>query len=127
MPSARRAAQSSHQRIPTGETSSGAKKRTAGSRGSKTRGRTSSEKMSLEQQARNLVASVEPLLALFSELDDVFTEDGALTPEFRKISLGRCYEAWQRCRKAFDPEFKSEDYRRPRRRGPFARHTDHGD
>jgi hypothetical protein len=76
--------------------------------------------MSLEQQARCLVGSVEPLLALFAELDAVFTEDGALTPPFRKITAGRCYEAWQRCRKAFDPEFVAADYRRPRRRGPLA-------
>lgn len=121
--SARRAAQSSRQRIPT-ETSVGAKKKTAGSRSSKTRGRTSWETMSLEQQARSLVGVVEPLLAFFAELDDVFTEDEALSPEFRKISLGRCYEAWQRCREALDPDFVAADYRRPRRRGPLARATE---
>lgn len=71
-------------------------------------------KQSLAKQARCLVGSVRPLLELFSELDDVFTEDEALSPEFRQVSLGRCYEAWQRCRKAFDPDFVASDHRRPR-------------
>lgn len=120
--SARRAARSSRQRIPTEPTTKGASGKTAGSRSSKTRKSKSSTTRSLEQQALLLVAATEPLLAFFAELDDVFTEDEALSPEFRKISLGRCYEAWQRCRKAFDPDFVAADYRRPRRTdGPLAR------
>lgn len=72
-------------------------------------------KRTLLYQARCLIGAVRPLLALFSELDDVFTEDEALTT-YKQVSLGRCYEAWQRCREAFDPDFKAADYRRPRGR-----------
>lgn len=62
----------------------------------------------------DLVKAVTPLLELFAMLDAVFTEDDALTIN-RRVSLGRCYEAWQTCRKAFDPEFVAAEARRPRR------------
>lgn len=122
--SARRAGRSSRQRIPTDETTSGASARTVPSRSSRTRKSKSSTTRSLEQQALLLVAATEPLLALFSELDDVFTEDGALSPEYRKISLGRCYEAWQRARKAFDPDFVAAEHRRPKGWQPRGRRKD---
>lgn len=77
---------------------------------------------SVVTRARELVGAVGPLLELYAALDDVFTEDNALTPEFRKVSLGRCYEAWKKCRKAFDPDFVAAEHRRPRtRRGLSAR------
>jgi type VI protein secretion system component VasF len=62
----------------------------------------------------DLVAAVTPLLELFAMLDAVFTEDDALTIN-RRVSLGRCYEAWQTCRKAFDPDFVSAEARRPKK------------
>lgn len=66
-----------------------------------------------EQRANVLVSTVEPLLELFSVLDAVFTEDDALTLH-KQVSLGRCYEAWQRARAALDPGWSKDD--RPRRR-----------
>lgn len=61
----------------------------------------------------DLARAVVPLLELFSMLDAVFTEDDALTIN-KQVSLGRCYEAWQTCRKAFDPDFVARDHRKPR-------------
>lgn len=57
------------------------------------------------------------LLALFADVDGVFTEDDALSPAKRKMSLGRCYESWKRCRIILDPEFKPELHQRPPRFG----------
>jgi hypothetical protein len=53
------------------------------------------------------------LLALFAQIDGVFTEDDALSPSKRKMSLGRCYEEWKRCRKVLDPEFDPTNHQRP--------------
>ena len=66
-----------------------------------------------------LTEATEPLLALFAVCDDVFTEDGALSPELRQVTLGRIYEEWQRTRKFFDPEFVASEHRRPRRPSVF--------
>lgn len=57
------------------------------------------------------------LLALFAQLDAVFTEDDALSPSKRKMSLGRCYEEWKRCRTVLDPEFDPKNHQRPSRFG----------
>lgn len=61
-----------------------------------------------------MLAAVVPLLEMFAMCDDVFTEDDALSPEKRQISLGRLYEQWKRTRTALDPEFESTQ--RPRKK-----------
>lgn len=75
--------------------------------------------MPYQHKVDSLVAATAPLLALFAVCDDVFTEDEALSPEMRKVTLGRIYEEWQKTRKYFDPDFVAADYRRPRRRSVF--------
>lgn len=52
-----------------------------------------------------LAAATRPLLELFSVVDDVFTEDDALSAEKRQMSLGRIYRGWKECRAALDPDF----------------------
>ena len=56
------------------------------------------------------------LLELFSTLDDTFTEDDALSPEKRQMTVGRVYRAWKDARLAMDPEFDSRLFREQRRR-----------
>lgn len=68
-----------------------------------------------EQRFRELLGLVTPMLELFANLDDVFTEDNALSPEKRQMSLGRCYRAWKRCRAAMDPEYDGGRDNRDRR------------
>jgi len=53
------------------------------------------------------------LLSLFAMVDDVFTEDDALSKPKRRMSLGRIYEEWKRCRATLDPTFnpKNQDRR----------------
>lgn len=55
------------------------------------------------------------LLSMFAMCDDVFTEDDALSPEKRQMSLGRIYEEWKRCREKLDPEFDRRSDERPKR------------
>lgn len=87
----------------------------AASRGSTTtRKRKSWTGLSSQKRAEILIAAVEPLLELFATVNDVFTEDEALSPEYRQVSLGRVYEAWKDCRTQIDPEFVAEEHRRPR-------------
>jgi hypothetical protein len=97
------------------ETSSDA--RSAKQRGKKRKKRSRFAKVPYQHKVDLLIAATEPLLALFAVADAVFTEDNALTTEKQK-SLGRLYEEWQRCRKAFDPDFVASDYRQPRRWTP---------
>lgn len=61
-----------------------------------------------------MLAAVVPLLELFAMVDDVFTEDDALDPSKRQMSLGRIYEQWKRTRAALDPGWDHDA--RPRRR-----------
>lgn len=60
-----------------------------------------------------LVKVQAALLDLFSVLDAIFTEDDALSPAKRKMSLGRAYESWKRCRAVLDPEFDPTNHQRP--------------
>lgn len=59
---------------------------------------------------------VQPLLEMFSVLDDVFTEEDAFSNEKIKTSLGRIYRAWKKVRTIMDPDFDSERWRHNRRR-----------
>lgn len=60
-------------------------------------------KQPIEDQIIVLCNVTSPLLELFGTLDDVFTEDEALTLPKRMMSLGRCYRAWKKCRQELDP------------------------
>lgn len=48
---------------------------------------------------------MRPYFELFAEVDDVFTEDDALSPEKRQMGMGRLYRAWKKARKELDPDF----------------------
>lgn len=52
------------------------------------------------------------LLSMFAMVDDVFTEDDALSKEKRRMSLGRIYEEWKRCRADLDPKFNPKKHDR---------------
>lgn len=45
------------------------------------------------------------LLSMFAMCDDVFTEDDAMAKEKRRMTMGRIYEEWKRCRAILDPTF----------------------
>lgn len=95
------------------ETRSGTSARTARRSGSSTRsGKYNS--LTAEQRANVVLGTVDPLLEMFAMLDDVFTEDDALSAEKRQMSLGRVYEAWKRTRAALDPDWDPAE--RPRRK-----------
>lgn len=57
------------------------------------------------------------LLSLFAMVDAVFTEDDALSSSKRRMTLGRIYEEWKRCRAVLDPEFDPKEHVRPPRYG----------
>ena len=71
--------------------------------------------LTAEGRVAQLVACVSPLLELFADIDSVFTEDDALDPTKRQMSLGRCYRSWKQCRTLLDPEFAPERDTRDRR------------
>ena len=54
---------------------------------------------------------MEPFFVLFAEVDDVFTENDAMAPEKRQMSMGRLYRAWKKARAELDPDFESKRYR----------------
>jgi hypothetical protein len=49
-------------------------------------------------RVNQLIGATNPLLALFAAVDDVFTEDDAMSPEKRQMSLGRIYRQWKKTR-----------------------------
>jgi len=53
-----------------------------------------------------------PFIELAAVVDDVFTEDDALSPEKRQTGMGRMYRAWKQWRTEVDPDFN------PQRRQP---------
>jgi hypothetical protein len=86
------------------------------SRGRRQKRRSRFTRVPYQHKVDLLVEATQPLFAV---CDAVFTEDEALSPEMRKVTLGRIYEEWQRTRKHFDPDFVASDYRRPRRTSVF--------
>lgn len=58
-----------------------------------------------EDREKELLALVAPLLEFFAEIDDIFTEDDALSPAKRQMGMGRAYRAWKRVRVVMDPEW----------------------
>lgn len=72
-------------------------------------------------RARALVNATEPLLELFALVDDVFTEDDAMSPEKRQIGMGRIYEQWKRTRAALDPTWDASATNRQRMGRPWKR------
>lgn len=64
------------------------------------------------EQTQRLKEVQEALLSLFAMIDAVFTEDDALSKAKRRMSLGRCYEEWKRCRKVLDRKFDPERHDR---------------
>lgn len=55
--------------------------------------------------ARQLAVML-PFIELFADVDAVFTEDDALSPEKRQMSLGRIYRSWKNARAWLDPDFE---------------------
>ena len=72
------------------------------------------ESLTPEQRFRELLGLVTPMLEFFADIDDVFSEDDALSAEKRQMGLGRCYRAWKRCRTAMDPDYDPERDQRER-------------
>lgn len=56
--------------------------------------------------AIRLAMATEPLVSLFSTVNDVFEEDDAFDPNRMKAGFGRIYREWKKCRAAMDPNFK---------------------
>lgn len=82
------------------------------------RGQTKSSRRSRSSSAdltRELLEAVKPLCEMFATVDDVFTEEDALSPEMRQASLGRIYRTWKSVRKQLDPDFDSAQWRHDRR------------
>lgn len=93
-------------------------KRLASKRG-KTRGASApqpSGAYSLEERYWELLELMQPLFEFFSEVDDVFMEDDALSAEKRQMGMGRLYRSWKRARDVMDPYYHPEDDQRDTRR-----------
>lgn len=63
-----------------------------------------------QQKEQGDAALLLLLLDLFSVVNDVFTEEDALKPEKRQMSLGRIYRAWGKFCRELDPDFDSATY-----------------
>lgn len=69
------------------------------------------EKVRKLPHAQHLSVIQIHLLELFATVDDVFSEEGAFSPEKKNTSLGRIYREWKRVRSRIDPEFDPKKYR----------------
>lgn len=67
--------------------------------------------LTAEQLAAVLVAH-HPFYELFAEVDAVFDEDDAMTPEKRQMGMGRLYRAWKKAREELDPDYEPRRDRR---------------
>lgn len=62
--------------------------------------------------AVTLARATMPLLEMFACVDDVFSEDDALSPDKRQMSLGRIYRTWKSVRTQLDPTYnRHKDHR----------------
>src|SRR3954469_9821758 len=64
-----------------------------------------------QQEIKDLIASLQPLLSLLIVCDEVFEWDGALEREKAQIGLGRIYRQWKKTNVALDPQFDSRQFR----------------
>jgi hypothetical protein len=55
-----------------------------------------------------------PFYELFAEVDAVFDEEDAMSPEKRQMSMGRMYRAWKKARAELDPDYEPRRDRRDR-------------
>lgn len=59
-----------------------------------------------------LARATQPLLDMFATVDDVFSEDDALSADKRQVSLGRIYRKWKEVRSQLDPDYdRHRDHR----------------
>ena len=49
--------------------------------------------------------AILPYIELFADVDDVFSEDDALSPEKRQMGMGRIYRSWKRVRAQLDEDY----------------------
>src|SRR3954462_5902078 len=64
-----------------------------------------------QQEIKDLIASLQPLLSLLIVCDEVFEWDGALEREKAQIGLGRIYRQWKKTNVALDPQFDARKFR----------------
>lgn len=63
----------------------------------------------MKKREQELLRANLALLEMFATIDTMFSEyEDSLSREKRQMSLGRCYEAWKRCRSILDPEFNAK-------------------
>lgn len=58
------------------------------------------------------LAALQPFFELAADVDTVFEEEDALSPDKRQMGMGRLYRAWKKWRIAVDPDFRAERDRR---------------
>ena len=76
--------------------------------------RQSSRKSKVKKQSSSTLVNfspsqllvLEPFFALAAEVDDVFDEEDAMSPEKRQMGMGRLYRSWKKWRVAVDPDYQ---------------------
>lgn len=56
------------------------------------------------------------VLEFWAGMDDIFSEDDALSDEKVRITAGRAYRYWVECRTMVDPNFVSREFREAKKR-----------